>query len=64
MIITMQPKQPYYNSINPWRAGYCDAVMNRPCKSPFPEGWRWAYKSAQYISGYMEGEAKRKGYPA
>jgi len=39
-------------------------VMNRPCKSPFPEGWRWAYKSAQYISGYMEGEAKRKGYPA
>lgn len=37
----------------PKRFGFCDAVMGRPCESP----WRDFKRQSEYLKGYMEGKA-------
>lgn len=45
---------------HPYRAGLCDGYAGRDCKSPFPAGWGWAHRTAQYVLGYMDAEARRE----
>jgi hypothetical protein len=39
-----------------WREGYCDALMGRECKSPYPPAQFRAH--ALYLTGYMNGKQK------
>lgn len=49
------------STLIPWRAGYCDAIMGRPCASPWSHhGWSGLIHDAKYVNGYLEGEAIRK----
>jgi len=42
----------YLPSYNPWRCGFADAVMGRPCESP----WKTWGKNQLYVAGYMKGK--------
>lgn len=43
---------------NAWKEGFCDAVQGRECKSPWSDqGFKAIKRNAQYLSGYMDGEA-------
>lgn len=46
---------------HPWRTGFCDALFNRECDSPFKkEGWGAIRKNALYLDGYLAGEEARE----
>lgn len=43
--------------MNPYRAGYCDAVMGRECKSPWSNlGYTAAGRNRAYVNGYIDGK--------
>jgi len=46
-------------SINAHRFGFCDGIFNRPCCSPWEQSYRHMREKAQYLKGYMEGNAAR-----
>lgn len=53
---TIQPKRPPTTpKTHPRRAGYADAVLGRPCSSPW-KGFSGMKRTAEYILGYMDGE--------
>ena len=41
-----------------WRHGFCDALFDRPCKSPLPQSYAHTKLNAEYLEGYMAGEDK------
>ena len=46
---------------DPWRCGFTDAIMQRPCVSPWRDlGFKFIRRNTLYLSGYLEGENKRE----
>ncbi len=42
--------------VHPYRTGYIDGLLARPCKNPYGS---WSKSASLYLSGYMAGEEAR-----
>ncbi len=47
---------------DPYKTGYCDAVIGRPCASPWTkDGYKHIRSNSLYLAGYLKGEDSMKG---
>lgn len=50
----MHPNQPHGE---PWKTGFCDAVMAREANSPWKDmGYKALHKNLRYMQGYAAGK--------